>query len=122
MTKAVDALERAFAALLAEARANPALAAALADALAEGATPAPAASRPKRAPRGFDPVAAYRKDGGGAVRARLAGMRRADILALVKGLDLDPCGVLAFSKARLIEHVVSAARRRAKTRKSPLDY
>lgn len=125
-----EALERLFAVIVEEARSNPGFAnrllGALEAALGSG-EPAPKAGRrrtdPVAAPA-LDPLALVRDAGTDALRAELAALTKADIVALVKAQDFEPRGVSTFNKPRLIEHVVSVARRRAnpKRRRRALDY
>lgn len=129
MTDPITRLERVFSAVLDAARADPDLAQALADALdgraSRSVARSPRAGAPPRpepsAPR-LDPIAVMRAEGGDGLRARLAGLKRGELLEAAKAIDEGTKGLSSFTKPRLIEHIVSVARRRTTRRRSPLDY
>ncbi len=114
-----ERLQRFFAVIRAEAKANPSFAARLERALSD--TVSTRAEFAAAAPA-LDPVKLLKEKGEDDLRAALAEMTRTEIYALVRIRKLEPHGVSTYTRARLIEHVVAAARRASGSRKSPLDY
>jgi hypothetical protein len=104
-----DALEAAFAVVVAKARRDQAfarqLAKALDGALTEGAASAKAVEAPDLDPRGL-----LARDGAEGLRAALAPLDRKALLALIRARDLSPAGASKLNKAQLIEHVLLAAK------------